>query len=326
MGLILAKDIDMIDKIKLSLKQISLEEESVRKYINTTRYQTELLQDLDVWNKICSSLDTIGDTILSIDDYLSSEYPKSTGLKYIFTYGLLQSLFIQQDAVKQLAEAFEVNFSLNEKLKNIRAIRNASVGHPTKNLVKGTVFYNYLSRITISKSGFTLMRSSEGHRHDFAEIDLYSIIWDQLNEIQKSYGLISAKLIEADKMHREKYRKVQIVDIFHSSMGYQFSKVAEGISAPVHNRNFGLSMLSSIEETYLKFEKELKERNELNEYIKFDLEEYFYAIEKLKSFLSGKSDQMNESDARIYLFYIREEHPHFVKIAEEIDEEYNRQV
>ena len=150
---------DIIENIKLLLRQISSEEESVREYINTTRYQTDLLKDLDAWNQICSSLDTIGDTVYSIEDYLFEKYPKNTGLKYIYTYGILQSLFIQQDAIRHLAEAFDVSFDLNEKLRNIRAIRNASIGHPSKNNVRGTTYYNYISRITLSKYGFTLMRS-----------------------------------------------------------------------------------------------------------------------------------------------------------------------
>lgn len=33
---------------------------------------------------------------------------------------------------------------------------------------------------------------------------------------------------------------------------------------------------------------------------------------------------MVEADARIYLFYIREEHKHFVEIAKEIDEDYEK--
>jgi len=319
---------DANENIKASLHRISSEESSVRKYINTTRYQTDLLQDLDVWNQICSSLDTIGDTIYSIEDYLSSEYPESTGLKYIFTYGILQSLFIQQDAIKHLAEAFEVNLELNEKLRNIRAIRNASIGHPTKNKVKKTIYYNYISRITLSKYGFTLMRSSEGDRTEFIEVDLLSILTDQLREVEKSYKLISSKLIEADRMHREKYKDNLVVDLFHSSMGYQFSKVAEGIysTGQDHDRSFGLSMLNSIEKTYLEFENELKERKELNEYIGYDLEQYKHAIQTLKSYLLGENESMVESDARIYLFYIREQHSHFEEIAKEVDEEYSKKV
>jgi len=300
----------------------------VRKYINTTRYQTNLLQDLNNWNQICSSLDTTGDTTLSIEEYLTSDYPKNDGLKYIYTYGFLQSLFIQQDAVKHLSEAFEVDFKTNEQLKKVREIRNASIGHPTKNKVRGTVFYNYISRITLSKYAFTLLRSSKGDRDEFIDVDLLSILATQLNEIEKSYKLISTKLIEADRMHREKYKDELIVDIFHSSIGYQFSKIAEGIysTATSHHRSFGVNMLESIEKTYFEFENALKERNELTEYIEYDLEQYKHAIKILKSFLTKENGNLTERDARIYLFYIREKHTYFVEATKEIDEEYRKKV
>jgi hypothetical protein len=319
---------EIVQNLISTLHRISSEEDSVRKYINTTRYQTDLLQDLDIWNQICSSLDTTGDTVLSIEEYLVSDYPKNEGLKYIYTYGLLQSLFIQQDAVKHLSEAFEVDFKINEQLRSVRAIRNASIGHPTKNKVYGTVFYNYISRITLSKYGFTLLRSSKGDRDEFIDVDLLSILTTQLNEIEKSYKLISNKLIEADRMHREKYKDKLIVDIFHSSLGYQFSKIAEGIysTSTAHHRSFGLSMLKSIDKTYLEFENALKERNELNEYTKYDLEQYKHAIKILKWFLTEESENLTERDARIYLFYIREKHTHFVEVAKEIDEEYRKKV
>ena len=95
---------DQREIIIAALHRISTLEQSVREFLNTTRYQTDLLKDLNNWNQICSSLDTIGDTLLSIEDYVEAEYPDSTGLKYIFTYGILQALFIQQDAVKHLSE------------------------------------------------------------------------------------------------------------------------------------------------------------------------------------------------------------------------------
>ncbi len=323
----MTKAIDTIGNIKLAINRISLAEDSVRNYINTTRYQTDLLQNLDSWNQICSSLDIIGDTLYSIEDYLSSEYPESTGLKYIFTYGILQSLFIQQYAIKHLAEAFEVSFDFYEKLiKNIRAIRNASIGHPTKNIVKKTTYYNFISRSTLSKYGFKLMRSSERNRTEFVDVDLLSIFTDQLNEIEKSCRLISSKLNEADRMHREKYKDKLVVDLFHSSMGYLFTKVYEGIHSTRNDQNFGLFNLNYIEETYQNFETELINRNELDESFKNELEEYKHAIQTLKSYLSDKNERMEESDANIYLFYIREKHSHFVEIAKEIDEEYNKKV
>ena len=74
---------------------------------------------------------------------------------------------------------------------------------------------------------FTLLRSSEGNRSEFIDVDLLSIIRNQLNEIEKSYKQISLKLNEADRMHKDTYKDKLIADLFRSTMGYQFSKVVE---------------------------------------------------------------------------------------------------
>lgn len=308
------------------IKRIESLEDSVRNHINTNRYQADLLKDLNNWNQICSSLDTIGDTLYSIQDYLGADYPESVGFKYIFTYGLLQALFIQQDAMRHLSEAFDIKFELTEKLDKIRRLRNASIGHPTKHNVKKSTFYNYISRITLSKIGFTLMRYSEQDRTEFIDINIYSILNDQLHEIEDSYKLLSFKLSEVDRMHKEKFKKKLLVDLFHSSMGYIFSKVAEGIHSPNTGNSFGLSMLRSIQKTYREFEAALNERNELSEYTKFNLDEYNHALSKLENYLTGNNSELKEIDARIYLFYVREQHNHFVQIAGEIDENYKEKV
>jgi hypothetical protein len=122
---------------------------AIRKNINTTRNQNKLLKNSDNWNQICSSLDTIGDTLLSQQEYLNADYPVNHGLRYIYTYGLLQALFIQQDAMRNLSEAFGIQSKLTDRLKEIRSLRNASIGHPTKNQTKGTTYYNYISRMSL---------------------------------------------------------------------------------------------------------------------------------------------------------------------------------
>lgn len=313
----------MKNEILKKIAQIKTAETSVRDFINTTRYQDDLLKNLDTWNQICSSLDTIGDTLCSIEDYLNGQYPESIGLKYIYTYGILQALFIQQDAMKNLSEAFDIKFDLSEQLTSIRNIRNASIGHPTKNSVKGSVYFNYISRMTMSREGFTLMRSYQQGKTEFKDIDLISTLHEQLSDIHMSYDLLAKKLIEEDKKHRGNFMNNLLVDIFHSGMNYSFEKVSEGIYT--HNStqsSFFISMLQSIEKTYQKFEEALRERKELNDYILYDLNEYKHAISKIQDYLSNNASDVKEVDARIYLFYIREQHKHFIQIAKEIDEEY----
>ena len=318
---------ELIKSIEERIKRIDDLEESVRGHINTTRYQNDLLKNSDNWNQICSSLDTIGDTLYSQQDYLNADYPSSSGLKYIFTYGLLQALFIQQDAMRHLSEAFGIQFQLTDRLKEIRSLRNASIGHPTKNKTKGSTYYNYISRMSLVKSGFTLMRSFDQGSNEFIDIEMYPIISDQLKDIESSYKLLSEKLAEADKMHRDKYKDNLLSDIFHSSMSYTISKVAEGIHSPQgSNIIFALSMLNSIQKTYEKFEASLLERGNLNEYTKNDLDEYNHALAKLEDYLNGNESGLTDSDARIYHFYIREQHNHFEQIAKEVDDDYREKV
>lgn len=323
----MSKNEGLVESIEGTIKRTYALEESVRKYINTTRYQNDLIKNSDKWNQICSSLDTIGDTLYSQHDYLNAEYPNSDGLKYIFSYGLLQALFIQQDAMRHLSESFEIQFELTDRLKEIRTLRNASIGHPTKNKVKGTTYYNYISRMSLSKCGFTLMRSFDQGNDEFIDVEIYPIIHDQLQDIEASYKLLAETLEEADRMHREKYKDNLLSDIFHSSMSYTFSKVAEGIHSP-HSSNitFALSMLASIQQTYEKFEESLSERGDLTEFTKYDLDEYNYALKRLEDYLSGNESDLSDSDARIYHFYVREQHKYFVGIAAEVDENYSEKV
>ena len=314
-----------LEDIVSTLDRIEKLEYGVREFINTGRHQVGLLKAKGTWNQICSSLDVLGDTVLSIRDYIWSPYPASHGLKYIFTYGILQSLFLQQDAVRHLSEAFDVPHASSDKLMKVREIRNSAIGHPTKQQIRKSTHYNYISRISLAKAGFTLMQSSEKSDVQFIDIDMIAIIGEQSADIETALSLLSVKLKEADRMHRQKFGEKLIADIFHASTSYLFEKVSEGIHSPDRgNRSFGLSMLGSIEKMYVVFEGALEERRELNDYTQYDLGEYKHAISVLKEYLLENPKELSETDARVYLFYLRERHEHFVQIANEVDDEYKK--
>jgi hypothetical protein len=322
-----------IEIIKTNIQIINNVKSKIFEYINKTRYQSSLIKNLNIWNQICSSLYVIGDTLISIEEYLNNDFPKSDGLKYIFTYGILQSLFIQQDATKNLLEAFNIKVTFSETLKKIRDIRNSSIGHPTKQEIKGKndkkvkIFYHYISRISLCKEGFTLQKTNIEQRNDiFIDINLIEIIKNQIDEIIIIFNEISALLVDNDKNHKNKYKEELMVNIFPVSLNYSFEKIGEAIYFSGYGKkDFGLTMLKIIEDSYIKFENELIKRNELpgNEYLLFDLNQYKHAIVKIRDYLSDNISKMEESDARIYLFYLKEEHNNFIKIANEYDEDYN---
>lgn len=206
---------------------------------------------------------------------------------------------------------------------DIRGIRNAAIGHPTKQNQKGTRYYNYISRISMTKHGFDLLRHSRPREFDMVNVDIPTMMRDQLSDVVQGYKEIAKKLEEADRMHKEKFKETRIEDIFPSAMGYFFEKIGQGISAHSSgDREFGQSNLRMLKETYEKYEIALKERNELSEYTEFDLGEYFHAIKRIEEYLSGESGSMEELDARIYWSYLRSEHSSFMQIAKEIDEQY----
>jgi len=309
--------------INILAAEIDRLSDSVRDHINTHRYQSDLLGDSKIWNQICSSLDVIGDSLYALRSYESETFPEDVGLKYIYTYGIFQALFLMQDALRHLSEAFNIPCELTETLREIRNTRNASIGHPTKQDQKGKRYYNYISRISMSKSGFDLIRSCGDQKHSFIHVDITKACLDQLQGIVDAYGEIAERLKEIDRMHKEKFKGNPLADIFHSAMGYLFEKISQGIHSHSYgDREFGHAQIGAVKETYEKFKAALQKRNELNECTEFDLNEYFHAIGRLDEYLSGGETSMEEADARIYLSYLRHEHEHFVQIAKEIDEEY----
>jgi len=187
------------------------------------------------------------------------------------------------------------------------------------------VFYNYLSRPTLTKESFLYIRSSSTSDDEFIEVNIEEILEEQLQGIVEKYNHISNILIEMDKKHKEKHKEKLVVDIFPSSISYSFQKVAQAIYSPGgSNIIFGAQMLESIDKTYRAFEKELLDRNELqgNEGTQYDLDQYFHAINTLRTYFNGQSEDMTERDARVYHYFIEKEHAQFVKLAEEYDEAY----
>lgn len=108
--------------------------------------------------QLCSCLDVIKDTELCLEAFLVTDIDAlDFGNKYMYVYGTLQALYIQQDAVKFFANALGINCPRNLSLDEIKIIRDASVGHPTKHTSgsPGRKF-NFIRRDSIGNKGFKL--------------------------------------------------------------------------------------------------------------------------------------------------------------------------
>lgn len=110
--------------------------ESVREKIERGEKYYALLNDKPKWNQYCASLYAIEDAQCAIEAYTSYEFPTDIKGKYLYIYGLLQALFLQQDAANDISTALlgkKIDFKQEyPSLFEIREIRNDTVGHPTR--------------------------------------------------------------------------------------------------------------------------------------------------------------------------------------------------
>jgi hypothetical protein len=315
---------DILQTITANLSCIAESTSVVSNYINDFPHQTLLLADGKRWNMVVSSIWVLGDTDLSISSYLRSVFPSDDGLKYLMVYGLLQALFLQQDAVTNLSDALKITIERDQRLQNVRNVRNLSSGHPTHLERKKQSYFGYISRGSLSQNGFDIIQSqAESMKNDFMSIDVFQLILDQTTAISEKMDTVAKTLKERHMEHIEKHKQRSVSSLLPETMNYYFEKINQGIFSPgCGNADFALRMLNIVKEQYRSFQEALVERQEWQEHIEYDFNTYLHATESLDRYLKGENPSMTARDARIYSYYITEENRHFQQIAKEIDQKY----
>ncbi len=302
-------------------------EHEIREIFNIPRRHKNTRNDTAAFNQACSALDAIGDTELALQEYVVWDATFGIGINYILAYGVLQAIFLQQDAIKHLALSLGLPFKLPKKLREIRELRNDAAGHPTHrdvNKKKGIKSFHHISRVTLSKKGFQLLSTySNRDSFDFRNIDLYELIKIQSKFAEELLTEILGALRKNENAHREKYMREKLAEIFHPSISYLFEKTSEGIRNN-ERRQFGLANFESINEMISSFEKKLEERGE-EESIEYLKQELAYPTEKLRNYLNG-DNTVDQRAAEIFLHYIKNKIEELKQIAQEIDEEYKKRV
>ena len=301
--------------------------QQIRDLINNPRKQFNLLKNRTFWNQLCSSLDVIEDSDLAIDTYINSEFAEENGEKYLRLYGVLQALFLQQHAVINLCESlgFSDNITAHPKLKRIRNVRNDSTGHPTKRGNYGS--YHFISRASMTKSGFQLMSVYKNNKTTFENIPIIDLIKDQRTYLSKELKKIVDFLKIEEKKHKERFKMEKLENIFSSR--YHISKIFEGISKPKYAVMSEIH-LQQIKDVMDKFKKSLQKRGiEIETYdsIKSLYELLEYPLKKLelyfKKLIKKEKPAIDDKTAYIFADFIERHLSELKEIAKEIDTEYS---
>lgn len=224
-----------------SLKIESLASEIRNFFNNSTIKKTNVFlkkQDGD-WNQFCTAIDTIEDTCLAIENFRHGPNDLFIKNPYLATYGILQALFIQQDAVNYLKISLFDNSKKidwgNKKyseLAKIRQVRNETIGHPVKTERRGrkSKYSNdeitscTIDRSSLTKDGFRYMlwmnSKSESKTIKFSEI-----IKLQDDFLGAELELIMKELKKEEKQHKEKFKSEKLSDFLNRSSLYQVNLI-----------------------------------------------------------------------------------------------------
>jgi hypothetical protein len=118
------------------MDNVQQKDTKIRDLVNHPWKLQSLLDNIAKWNKLCASMDVIGDTQIAINSYFSLPSFSAENGGYLYLYGLLQAFFLQQDAINHLSEAlFDRAIDWRTEYPDlylVRELRNNSIGHPTK--------------------------------------------------------------------------------------------------------------------------------------------------------------------------------------------------
>ena len=284
-----------------------------------------LLNDRIKWNKLWASMDTIEDTQLAIDTYLGLESFDGYNGGYLYVYGLLQALSIQQDAVNNLnTSLFNATIDYKAeypKIFEIRENRNNSIGHPT-NRGNDASFHN-IDRSSISKETFTLASyfPKTGRKSTFQEIRILESIEQQSELVNQILNKVMTNLENDFDAHKNKFKGQRLRALIRDNMHYEFSKLHEHIfhDYPLAEMNFknirsaAKQIKDGIIERYFSLSALQGAEDTLNT--------IDYIINRLEQTLI-KTKIEDKFELRIFVDSLQKNFEELLEMVEEIDKEF----
>lgn len=301
------------------MDSVQAAERRIRDIVNDPRRRHGLLQNRQEWLRLCSAMDAIGDTQEAVRAYLDEPINKdeSKGRSYINVYGILQVLYVQQDAAKTLASCLNLTLEWPEELEPIRETRNDSIGHPTG---RG----NFISRISLSAEGFQLLVPVKKGTRAFRSVRIRAIVEKQIEVMGKFLDRAVEQLVADELAHRKQFRDRPLRNEMPGNVGYALEKIGAGLH-DASERPMALGGIEVIRGVVTKFRQALAERGLTEAYKDSTGETLAYidhAIDRLESRLKGGNTSWSERDDEVYWFFLAKKIDYLKDLAAEIDQEY----
>lgn len=198
----------------------------IRKHIQRHERMSQLIPVRRKWIGITASIDVLEDTSWAIEYYLENEYPQDTRGKYLYTYGLLQTLFVQQDAASNIYNVFfdkTVDWkSLYPAAFEVRELRDDVTGHP---LDRRKHFFIYLIQASLKKESLSYIKENVDEKEiSSIDVDVMKSIEDSAKSVNRVMQEVLEKLDAEHKAYIDKFKDVKMVEIFRG-LSYAHEKI-----------------------------------------------------------------------------------------------------
>lgn len=293
--------------------------------INKPIFNSNFLNENDNFKKAFVSLDLIDDSQSAIDEFINLDENILPGRTTLYIYGVLQSLYCQQDGIYHLyklivdnsikmGELFE-QFQLDPKH---REIRNDIVGHPTDRY-NGKELY-YLAKGSNTKYTFTYAGFKQNlEKFRVQDVDLRKLITEQEIFVTELLNAVNTEIDKKNQELKTKFNDMKLLELT-KGMSHDISKIYEGIShdyPPVkENINCLAEAISSIKEG-------LKKR--YNNAVPYQNMQQFELIDHiLKKFNSwvDNNELTGNMDARVFHEGLEKQFEELESMLKSIDEEF----
>jgi hypothetical protein len=233
------------------------------------------------------------------------------GFGYLAIYGFLQCLILQQDAVRHLFQAMNVDYSPDPMLEEIREIRNNAAGHPTERRESKRLGlpkrYNFVARYSIKSSAIRLYTGfADGRPSAYQSVNLEEKCEQQNRIIQCALKRLLAHLENMKLADIDMQRANPLGENWPPFVDYELRCCFEAIHGS-KTRDFGIRGMDSIVKSVVCTRETLETRGETGIFPYFEsiLDEIEYAACHVRdNYFRNHAAALSDKDAIVYVTFI----------------------
>jgi len=277
------------------------------------------------YERVFTSIDLIEDCENAIDEFEKIPETNFQNRSTLYIYGVLQSMYCQQDGVfhlyktitkKSLKNIYAL-FNLYNFNKAVREVRDDIAGHPADRK-NGKEFY-FIGKGPNTKYSFSYAGYTPNFRK--VDVDLKQFIKEQKKFIMKVLEDIEISISDQIQTHKDKFKSMKLIDLI-DNLNYPTQLIYRGI---FNNHPLAEIGLKEIREKIdaLKLELNKRYNNRIPESISniFRLQDHI--LDRINNWISNKELERN-TDAEVFMDSFENQLNELIEILKEIDEEFGK--